>query len=100
MILFDFDGTLVNTTPLILKSFRATWEKTFGFTMDDADYIKTFGTFLHTALKELTEQCVNDARIRPVDDLTAKADELLKTYREFNWAWHDDAIEAFDGIDE
>lgn len=100
VILFDFDGTLVNTTPLILKSFRATWETVFGFTMDDADYIKTFGTLLHTALIGLTEQCVAEERIRPVGDLTAKADELLRTYREFNLAWHDDAIEAFDGIDE
>ncbi len=102
--MFDFDGTLVNTTPLILRSFRATWEKVFGFTMDDADYIKTFGTFLHTAMKGLTEQCVAEERIRPVEDLpaylNAKADELLRTYREFNWAWHDDAIEAFAGIDE
>lgn len=100
VLLFDFDGTLINTTPLILKSFRATWQKVFGFTMDDADYIKTFGTLLHTALKELTQQCVAEERIRPVEDLTAKADELLRTYREFNWAWHDETIEAFDGIDE
>lgn len=99
VLLFDFDGTLVNTTPLILKSFRATWEKVFGFTMDDADYIKTFGTLLHTALKELTEQCVAEGRIRPVEDLTAKADELLRTYREFNWQWHDETIEPFDGMD-
>lgn len=99
MLLFDFDGTLVNTTPLILKSFRATWQKMFGFTMDDADYIKTFGTLLHTALKELTEQCVTEGRIRPVEDLTARADELLRTYREFNWQWHDEAVEPFEGID-
>lgn len=100
VILFDFDGTLVNTTPLILRSFRATWQKVFGFEMEDADYIKTFGTLLHTALKQLTEQCVAEGRIRPVDDLTAKADELLATYREFNWQWHDEVIEAFAGIDE
>ncbi|MBK7598176.1 MAG: HAD hydrolase-like protein, partial [Acidobacteria bacterium] len=25
LILFDFDGTLVNTIPLILRSFHATW---------------------------------------------------------------------------
>ncbi len=99
VILFDFDGTLVNTTPLILRSFRATWEKTFGFTMDDADYIQTFGTHLPTAIKQLTELCIAGGRIAPVDDLSAKADELLKTYREINGAWHDEHIEAFDGID-
>lgn len=31
-ILFDFDGTLVNTTPLILRSFHATWIEIFGMT--------------------------------------------------------------------
>src|SRR5215216_4384811 len=100
VILFDFDGTLVNTTPLILRSFRATWQKVFGFEMEDADYIKTFGTLLHSALKGLTEQCVADGRVCEVEDLTAMADELLRTYREFNSEWHDQVIEPFAGIDE
>lgn len=98
VLLFDFDGTLVNTTPLILKSFRATWQQVFGFTMDDADYIKTFGTLLHSALKQLTQECIADGRISAVTDLNSKADELLKTYREFNWRWHDETIEPFDGV--
>lgn len=104
VILFDFDGTLVNTTPLILRSFHATWQKVFGFTMDDADYIKTFGTLLHSALKGLTEQCLADGRLCAVEDLPAfvneKADELLRTYREFNSEWHDQIIEPFAGIDD
>lgn len=100
VILFDFDGTLVNTTPLILKSFRATWKKMFGFEMQDADYIKTFGTLLHSAMKELTEQCLADGRICKVDDLTVMADELLRTYRIFNNEWHDQIVEPFAEIDE
>lgn len=100
VLLFDFDGTLVNTTPLILKSFRATWQQVFGFTMDDSDYIKTFGTLLHTALQQLTEECIADGRTGAVEDLNSKADELLKTYREFNWRWHDETIEPFDGVAE
>jgi pyrophosphatase PpaX len=100
VILFDFDGTLVNTTPLILRSFRATWQKVFGFEMDDACYIKTFGTLLHSAMKGLTEQCVSEGRICTVGDLTAKADELLRTYREFNSAWHDELIEPFAAVTE
>lgn len=100
VLLFDFDGTLVNTTPLILKSFRATWQQVFGFTMDDADYIKTFGTLLHTALQQLTKECIADGRTGAVEDLNSKADELLKTYREFNWRWHDETIEPFEGVAE
>jgi len=72
----------------------------FGFEMDDADYIKTFGTLLHSALKGLTEQCIADGRICAVEDITALADELLNTYRQFNNEWHDQIVEPFAGIDE
>ena len=55
-LLFDFDGTLVNTTPLILHSFHETWQRVFGFSFEDAVYIRTFGMLLPRALRELTEQ--------------------------------------------
>lgn len=100
VILFDFDGTLVNTTPLILRSFHATWEKEFGFTFDDATYIQTFGRYIHAALKDLITQSATEGRIAAPTDLDAKAVEVLKTYRAFNLAWHDQIIEPFAGIDE
>ena len=100
VILFDFDGTLVNTTPLILHSFRATWQRHFGFTLEDSAYINTFGTLLHTALQQLTQRSIDDGRVAPVDDLSALADELLRSYREFNWARHDEMVEPFAGIQE
>ena len=100
VILFDFDGTLVNTTPLILHSFRATWQQSFGFTLDDGAYINTFGTLLHSALQDLTQQGIDDGRIEPIADLPAQADELLRTYRAFNLARHDELSEPFAGINE
>lgn len=112
VILFDFDGTLVNTTPLILRSFRATWEQVFGFALEDAAYIQTFGTLLHTALCRLTESCVADGRIQIPngpphgasqalpDFVAAKADELLTTYRQFNLQWHDEMCQPFAGVSE
>jgi pyrophosphatase PpaX len=100
IILFDFDGTLVNTTPLILHSFRATWQQSFGFTLDDGIYINTFGTLLHTALQQLTQRCLDDGRIAPIPDLCAKADELLCTYRAINLAHHDELSEPFAGVSE
>ncbi|MBI1764744.1 MAG: HAD-IA family hydrolase [Acidobacteria bacterium] len=100
VILFDFDGTLVNTTPLILHSFRATWQHSFGFTLDDSLYINTFGTLLHTALQQLTQQGIDDGRIAPIADLPTKADELLRTYREFNGARHDELCEPFAEVKE
>lgn len=100
VILFDFDGTLVNTTPLILHSFRATWQQSFGFTLDDSVYINTFGTLLHTALQQLMQRCIDEGRLAPLEDLSAKADELLSTYRAINLAHHDALSEPFDGINE
>jgi pyrophosphatase PpaX len=100
VILFDFDGTLVNTTPLILHSFRATWQQSFGFTLDDGVYINTFGTLLHTALQQLTQQCVEAGRINPIIDLATKADELLLTYRAINLAHHDALSEPFAEVHE
>ena len=104
LLLFDFDGTLVNTTPLILRTFRATWEQVFGFVLDDACYIRTFGMLLPTAMKELIEQCLAEQRIARPDDppafLNAKAEEALLAYRAFNLQWHDEMIRPFDGVDD
>lgn len=100
VILFDFDGTLVNTTPLILHSFRATWLQSFGFVLDDGAYINTFGTLLYSALQQLMQQGIDEGRIAPIADLSAKVDELLRTYRAINLARHDELSEPFAGINE
>src|SRR5262249_56178573 len=71
LLLFDFDGTLVNTTPLILRTFRATWERVFGFVYDDSQYIKTFGMLLPKAMRMLTDQAVAEERVPRPDDLSA-----------------------------
>lgn len=93
MILFDFDGTLVNTTPLILRSFQATWDRVFGFVYDDLQYIKTFGMLLPKAMRLLAEQGIAEDRIIPHGDLSAyldaKCEELTLVYRTFNQQWHD-----------
>ncbi len=104
LLLFDFDGTLVNTTPLILRSFRATWERVFGFVLDDSCYIRTFGMLLPAAMKTLIEQAIAEGRIARPDDpakfLNAKVEEALLAYRAFNRRWHDEMIRPFDGVDE
>ena len=104
LLLFDFDGTLVNTTPLILRTFRATWEQVFGFVYDDSQYIKTFGMLLPKAMKLLTEQAITEGRIARPDDLAvnlaAMEEELTQVYRAFNQQWHDRMIEPFDGVEE
>lgn len=64
-ILFDFDGTLVNTTPLILRSYQATWEVSFGFTFDDEVYIETFGTHLRASIGALIDLGVRTGQHAP-----------------------------------
>ncbi len=98
VVLFDFDGTLVNTTPLILQSFRATWENLFGFSFDDQIYIKTFGMLIHTGLKQLIQLSAMEGRINLPDDLDKKAQEVLQVYRAFNLKWHDEMIEPVENI--
>src|ERR1043165_4003471 len=86
-VLFDFDGTLVNTTPLILRCFRATWMQVFGFECEEATYIQTFGIPLETAMAHITTCLVDECRIMAPADLAAKAEELTRTYRAFNERW-------------
>lgn len=99
-VLFDFDGTLVNTTPLILRCFRATWMQVFGFECEDATYIQTFGIPLETAMADITARLVDQCRIAAPADTAAKAEELTRTYRAFNERWHDEMIQPFVGVDE
>jgi len=97
-ILFDFDGTLVNTTPLILRSYQATWEASFGFTFDDAVYIETFGTHLRASLEKLLDLGVSTGRHAPPSNREEAVDNLIRRYRDFNLTWHDEMIEPFPGI--
>src|SRR5437016_9592869 len=99
-VLFDFDGTLVNTTPLILRCFRATCEQVFGFACEDAAYIQTFGIPLQAAMAQMIERLTTEGRIAAFADPAAKAEELTCTYRVFNESWHDNMIQPFVGVNE
>ncbi len=98
-ILFDFDGTLVNTTPLILRSYQATWETHFGFSFDDRTYIRTFGTHLHSSLAHLIDLGVEHGHHAPPPDRAQCVSELLATYRHFNLGWHDEMVEPFPEVE-
>lgn len=99
-ILFDFDGTLVNTTPLILRSFHETWQTHLGFSFADEIYIETFGTHLLNALGELLDLGVKTGRHPAVSDREQVISEMLNTYRRINLYWHDSMVEPFPGIDQ
>ena len=86
-ILFDNDGTLVDTYELILSSYRHTTRKVLGRELPECDLMKGVGIPLDEQMGLYTD----DKQVQ---------EELLRVYREHNHAIHDDAIKAFPGIVE
>lgn len=84
-ILFDLDGTLINTNNLIIKSFNHTFKTHLNKTLDEKEIVMFFGEPLKETLARYDKENV---------------DELLKTYREYNEVRHDDLTEAFEGVEE
>ncbi|HHW93661.1 MAG TPA: HAD-IA family hydrolase [Clostridiaceae bacterium] len=55
-VLFDLDGTLFNTIPLILATNRHTCEKVLGWAPPDKEILATIGEPLMTALKRYSAE--------------------------------------------
>jgi pyrophosphatase PpaX len=92
--LFDLDGTLVDTTELILQSFAHAFDQHLpGRLPTRADLVSTFGRSLPAALLEL-------AVLNGAADPERLADEMLATYREFQRHHHDTLIQPFEGISD
>jgi len=98
-VLFDLDGTLIDTTNLILRCFDHSWQSVCGRGHAREVLIETFGTPLRAAMLSL---------ISASDDLSARlaecseaelADQLLAEYRSFNVANHDLLARPFDGVE-
>ena len=94
MILFDLDGTLVDTTDLILQSFVHTFDvHTPGRAPSREALIATFGRSLPATLGEM-------GREEGAADPEAWAAEMLATYRAFQRDRHDSLIRPFDGVED
>jgi pyrophosphatase PpaX len=92
-VLFDLDGTLIDTTDLILASCRHTFERHLrGGCPPRGALIATFGRSLPESLLELAEA-------EGVPDPHAFAGEMLDTYRAHNNEHHDVLIRPFDGVE-
>lgn len=88
MVLFDLDGTLLNTRPLIFASFVYTFEKYFpNKVLSDEELESFFGPTLKTTFSRYTddEQLIN---------------EMIEYYRAFNKAQHDAYAKPFEGCKE
>ena len=83
-ILFDNDGTLVDTYNMILESFKHATQEVLGKQFE-AEYMAKAGQPPRDAMSRLRAQCEEQQR-------------LLKAYRSHNEATHDQLIRAFPGI--
>ncbi|MDQ0159623.1 pyrophosphatase PpaX [Alkalibacillus salilacus] len=84
-LLFDLDGTLIDSNDLIVESFRYTLKK-----HTDRDYSRDeILPFIGPPLRDTME------KIDP-----NQVDELMTTYREHNLSNHDAYIKMYDGVYE
>ncbi|HKL60984.1 MAG TPA: pyrophosphatase PpaX [Acholeplasma sp.] len=87
-ILFDLDGTLIDTNELIIKTFEHVFENHLTqFKLSRTDYIK----FIGPTLKESFLRYTNDL---------VEVDYLVAAYRKKSLEIHDDFAVAFEGAYE
>lgn len=89
-ILFDLDGTLIDTTELILECFHYSWKTVCGFKHSRESLVQTFGTPLRAAMHELllSSSGANKGEASPEGE-NEVIDQLLAVYRSYNFANHD-----------
>lgn len=84
-VLFDLDGTLLDTYDLVTKSFQHTIRQHFGKEIKAEEILPYFGEPLWVTMERFSKE---------------EAGNLIKTYREFNLAHHDDLAVLFPGTRE
>ena len=83
-VLFDLDGTLIDTVGLILASMRHSTRQVLGKEISDDVLMGQVGLPLDVQMRGFSEEY---------------ADELMHVYREHNWAVHDDLIAEYSGTE-
>ena len=84
-VLFDLDGTLVNSTVLILRTFKVTLKHFIKRDVPDEEIIRFFGLPLRECLANF------DA---------AQVDEMITYYRNYNNEMHDVLLQPFPHIED
>ena len=84
-VLFDLDGTLADTVPLILASFRHTMTVHRGAPRPDEEWLRHVGRPLRDSMLEFA---------RDAEEAVA----MRETYVAFQRENHDEMVRAFDGI--
>jgi pyrophosphatase PpaX len=83
-VLFDFDGTLADSTTLIMESYRHTMRVHLGEVPPDERWLSGFGTPLEAQIARFS---------RGPEEHAA----MLDTYREYQGAHYDRLLRPFDG---
>ena len=84
-ILFDLDGTLIDTIALIRESMRHATAEVLGEPLPDEVLMMNVGIPLKEQMHEFAPE---------------RADELLAAYREHNHRVHDDWVHEYPGVEE
>jgi pyrophosphatase PpaX len=84
-VLFDLDGTLIDTVELILTSFRHATREVLGESLPDQVMMAGVGKPLIKQMREFAPE---------------HADELLRVYREHNAEAHDRMVREYPGTEE
>ncbi len=84
-VLFDLDGTLIDSIELILNAARHAFRDWPGGGPTDAQWLTGVGIPLHTALR----------RYATSDD---QVESLVRGYREYQMAHHDRLVRCYDGV--
>ena len=84
-IVFDLDGTVVDTVDLIVESFRYATRRVLGKVLPDEVITAGVGQPLMRQMKALSEE---------------HAQELYDVYREYNHRRHDELIRGYEGVAE
>jgi pyrophosphatase PpaX len=81
-VLFDLDGTLIDTVELIVRCFQHTTARHLGAPLDRAAVVATIGRPLRECLEELAP---------------GRGADLYATYRDFNRTQHDLLVQPIPG---
>lgn len=84
-VLFDFDGTLLDTNELIIQTFQTVLDRHFPGQYNREQILPFLGPTLHETFSTLAPD---------------KASQLAAQYREWNRANHDVYVKEFPGISE
>ncbi|HEV2145784.1 MAG TPA: HAD-IA family hydrolase [Longimicrobiaceae bacterium] len=81
-VLYDFDGTLADTTELIMRSYRHTMRTHLGQVPPDEEWLSGFGMTLETQIARFARSAT-------------EAEAMLHSYREYQRAHHDRMVAPF-----